>query len=50
MNINTDFTGGNILVKEQTENAYFGQEDNKVSQENLVEFGRCFAKTIKAYA
>lgn len=31
------------------ETAYFGTEDNKVSQAKLIELGHCFAKAIKAY-
>lgn len=44
-----------MLLKEENELAftlettYFGQSDNVVSQEKLVELGRCFAKAIKRY-
>ena len=31
------------------ESAYFGTDDNKVSEERLVELGRCFARAIKKY-
>ena len=31
------------------ENAYFGTEDNVVTQERLVELGRCFAKALIKY-
>ena len=31
------------------ETAYFGTPQNKVSAENLVELGRCFAKALKEY-
>lgn len=31
------------------ENAYFGTQDNKVSEERLVELGKCFAKALKKY-
>ena len=31
------------------ETAYFGTEANKVSQENLLELGRCFVSALKAY-
>ena len=31
------------------ETAYFGEKENAVSQENLVESGRCFARAIKKY-
>jgi len=31
------------------ENTYFGEVDNKVSCERLVELGRCFARTVKKY-
>ena len=29
--------------------AYFGLKDNIVSQDNLVELGKCFAKALKRY-
>jgi len=31
------------------ETAYFGTETNKISEENMIELGRCFAKSIKKY-
>ncbi|MBQ8648558.1 MAG: hypothetical protein IJ470_00630 [Clostridia bacterium] len=31
------------------ETAYFGTSDNKVSQEGLIELGRCFSKALKQY-
>ncbi len=31
------------------ETAYFGTENNKVSEENLLELGRCFARALKKY-
>lgn len=31
------------------ENAYFGEEDNKVSAQRLIELGRCFAEAIREY-
>ena len=31
------------------ESAYFGTEDNKISQERLIALGHCFAKAMKAY-
>ena len=31
------------------ETAYFGTPENKVSQERLIELGRCFARAIKKY-
>ena len=31
------------------ESAYFGTADNKVSEDRLVELGRCFARAIKKY-
>ena len=31
------------------ETTYFGTEENKVSDEKLVEFGRCFARAVKGY-
>lgn len=31
------------------ETAYFGTEDNKISEERMLELGRCFAKAIKRY-
>ena len=31
------------------ENAYFGTEENKVSEERLIELGRCFARAMKRY-
>ncbi len=31
------------------ETAYFGTPDNRVSQDRLVELGRCFARAIKEY-
>ncbi|MBO4572813.1 MAG: hypothetical protein J5762_03490 [Clostridia bacterium] len=31
------------------ETPYFGSEDNKVSQENIVEVGRCFCRAFKRY-
>lgn len=31
------------------ETTYFGTEDNKVSEEKMIELGRCYAKSIKKY-
>ena len=31
------------------ETAYFGTAENKVSEERLLELGRCFAKALKEY-
>lgn len=31
------------------ETAYFGTEENKVSEERLLELGRCFANALRAY-
>ena len=31
------------------ETAYFGTKENKVSEERLIELGRCFARAIKKY-
>lgn len=31
------------------ETAYFGTEENKVSSDNLLELGHCFAKALKKY-
>ncbi len=31
------------------ESTYFGSPDNKVSQERLIELGRCYARAIKKY-
>ena len=31
------------------ETAYFGTEDNKISEEKMIELGRCFAKAVKRY-
>lgn len=31
------------------ENTYFGTEENKISQERLIELGRCYARTIAEY-
>ena len=31
------------------ETAYFGTEDNKISEEKMIEFGRCYAIAIKKY-
>ena len=31
------------------ESTYFGEQDNKVSCEKLVELGKCFAKAVKEY-
>ena len=31
------------------ENAYFGTEDNKVSQKKLVELGKCFLRAVNKY-
>lgn len=31
------------------ETTYFGTEDNKISQEKMLELGRCFAKAVKKY-
>lgn len=31
------------------ETAYFGTPENRVSQENLIESGRCFARALKEY-
>lgn len=51
---NTNFA---IFMSERKENelafsletTYFGTKDNKVSQEKLIELGKCFAKTLKLY-
>ena len=32
------------------ESTYFGTQDNKVSQERLVELGKCFARAVKKFA
>ena len=31
------------------ESAYFGEQDNKISAERLVELGKCFARAVKKY-
>ncbi len=31
------------------ETAYFGNEDNKVSEERMIELGKCYARAIKLY-
>jgi len=31
------------------ETTYFGTEDNKISEEKMIELGRCYAKAIKKY-
>ena len=31
------------------ETAYFGTEDNKISEEKMVELGKCYARAIKKY-
>lgn len=42
-------TNSNADIAFTLETAYFGTEDNIFSQENVVELGRCFAKSIKDY-
>ena len=42
-------TKANADVAFTLEIAYFGTEDNIFSQDNAVELGRCFAKSIKDY-
>lgn len=31
------------------ETAYFGTKDNKISEEKMIELGRCYAKAVKKY-
>lgn len=31
------------------ETAYFGTEDDKITEEKMIEFGRCFARALKEY-
>ena len=42
-------TNSNADIAFTLETAYFGTEDNIFLQENAVELGRCFAKSIKDY-
>ena len=31
------------------ETAYFGAEENKISEERMIELGKCFARAIRKY-